>query len=153
MLYMKTKRLLILLLFLIVNYMQLSSQNIESNNLRDSLFEFLISQGDFDKDMKTKETILIINDIATLKPFEKQSNGVFKFGTLTSHSYFHILLRDNGENVIINMKQPLENIMPLILNYFQRNSLISKKEVLCYLKKIMELYLKNQNSTPWKLDE
>jgi hypothetical protein len=150
---MKTRRPLILLLILIANYMQLSSQNIESNNLRDSLFEFLISQGDFDKDMKSKEAILIINDIATLKPFEKQSNGIFKFGTLTSHSYFHILLCNDGDYLIINMKQPFENIIPKLLDYFQKNPLLSKKEVLCYMKRATELYLKNQDSIPWKLDE
>ncbi len=150
---MKTRHLLLLLLFLMTNYMQLFSQNIKANNLRDSLFEFLISQGEFDKDMQTKETILIINDIVTLIPIEKQSNGIFKFGTLTSHSYFHIILSSNGDYVIINMRQPFENIILSILDYFQRNQQYSKKEVLCYMEKITELYLKNQNSIPWKIEE
>ena len=149
---MKTRKLLLALFLILVNYVQLLSQNVKSENLRDTLFEFLISKGDFDKGMETESVILIINDISTLKKFENQDIGVFKFGTLTSHSYFHLLLKDKNNNIIVDMKQPYENIVILLLEYFQRNQFYSKEEILIYIKKVTELYMKNQNVVPWEAD-
>ena len=81
--------------------MQLSSQNITHDNLRDTLLNFLVSKGDFDKEMKTEGTLLIINEISTLKKHKNQEVGVFKFGTLTSHSYFHVLLKDKSNYIFV----------------------------------------------------
>lgn len=148
---MKTKRFLSTLFFIIVSYMQLLSQNIESDKLRDTLFEFLISKGDYDKDMKTEGVLLIINDISSLEKFDKQDIGIFKFGTLTSHSYFHIFFKDKEGYTIVNMKQPYENIVPLFLEYFQRNQNYTKEEVLHYIKDVTELYRKNQGIVPWEI--
>ncbi len=150
---MRKRRLLLIFLFIIVNYMQLLAQNVKSNNLRDTLFEFLISKNDFNKDMQTKGTILIINDILTLKKYDDQEVGVFKFGTLTSHSYFHLLLKDKNNYTIVNMKQPYENIVLLLLDYFENNPFYSKEEMLLYIKRATELYIKNKKVVPWKIDD
>jgi hypothetical protein len=133
--------------------MQLSSQNITSDNLKDTLLDFLISKGDFDKDMKTEGTLLIINDISTLKKYENQEVGVFKFGTLTSHSCYHLFLKDKDDCTIVDMKQPYENIVSLLLEYFQGNPFYSKEDILVYIKRVTELYIKNQDAVPWKLDD
>jgi hypothetical protein len=71
------------------------------------------------------KTLLIINDIVTLRKIENQEFGIYKFGTLTSESYFHILLKDKDYCTIVDMKQPYENIIPTIIKYFQRNSFYS----------------------------
>ena len=88
----------------------------------------------------------------TLKKYENQDVGIFKFGTLTSHSYYHLLLKGKNNYTVVNMKQPFENIVLLLLKYFQRNQFYSKEEVLVYIKKTTELYMKNQDVVPWKLD-
>ncbi|NLD49333.1 MAG: hypothetical protein GX660_19410 [Clostridiaceae bacterium] len=150
---MKTKRFLTILFFIIVGHMQLLSQNITADNLRCTLFDFLISKGDYDKDMKTEGVLLIINEISSLEKFDKQEIGIFKFGTLTSHSCFHIFFKDKEGFTIIDMRQPYENIVPLFLEYFQRNQNYTKEEVLNYIKDITELYKINQGVVPWKLDE
>lgn len=150
---MKTKRSLIVFVLIIVGYMQLLSQNTNSDNLRCMLFEFLISKGDFNKDMKTGGVLLIINDISSLEKFNEQEIGIFKFGTLTSHSCFHVFFKDHEGFTIIDMKQPYESIVPFFLNYFQRNQEYTKEEVLNYFKNATELYRKNQGVVPWKLDE
>ena len=149
---MKTKRFLTVLFFLIISYIQLLSQNIETDNLRDTLFEFLISKGDYYKDMKTEGALLIINDISSLEKFDKQDFGIFKFGTLASHSYFHLFLKNKNDYIIVDMKQPYENIVPLILEYFQKNKNYSKEEVLHYIKDATELYRINQGIVPWEVD-
>lgn len=150
---MKTKRFLTVFVFIIVGFMQLLSQNINSDNLRCTLFEFLISKGDYDKDMKTEGVLLIINDISSLEKFNKQEIGIFKVGTLTSHSCFHVFFKDKEGFTIIDMKQPYENIVQFFLDYFQRNQEYTKEEVLSYIKDATELYTKNQGVVPWKLDE
>ncbi len=133
--------------------MQLLSQDIKPENLRDTLFKALVSTGDFEEGMMTQETILIINDIVTLKHINEQEYGVFMFGTLTSHSYFHILLRDKDAYVIIDMKQSYEKVILKILDYFRQNNLYSKEEILLYFTKVTELYKKNQENIPWELTE
>jgi len=150
---MKAKRFLTVLFFIIISYMQLQSQNITDDNLRDTLLDFLISKGDYDKDMKTEGVLLIINDISSLEKFDKQEMGIFKFGTLTSHSYFHVFFKDKEGFTIVDMKQPYENIVPLFLKYFQRNQDYTKEEVLNYLKDATELYRKNECVVSWKLDD
>lgn len=101
---MRTMRLLLILIFIVFNYMQLSSQNITSDNLRDTLLNFLISKGDFDKDVKKEGILLIINEITTQEKYTNQEVGVFKFGTLTSHSYYHVLLKDKSNYTLVDMK-------------------------------------------------
>ena len=64
---MRARRLLLVFFLMTVNYLQLFSQNIGSDNLRDTLLDFLISKSDFEKDMKTEGTLLIINDISDAK--------------------------------------------------------------------------------------
>lgn len=150
---MKTRQYIILLICLISSGMQLLSQDIKPENLRDTLFKALVSTGDFEEGMMTQETILIINDIVTLKHINEQEYGVFMFGTLTSHSYFHILLRDKDAYVIIDMKQSYEKVILKILDYFRQNNLYSKEEILLYFTKVTELYKKNQENIPWELTE
>ncbi|MCK9447341.1 MAG: hypothetical protein M0Q41_00025 [Bacteroidales bacterium] len=150
---MKTRHYIILLICLISSGMQLLSQDIKPENLRDTLFKALVSTGDFEEGMMTQETILIINDIVTLKHINEQEYGVFMFGTLTSHSYFHILLRDKDAYVIIDMKQSYEKVILKILDYFRQNNLYSKEEILLYFTKVTELYKKNQENIPWELTE
>lgn len=133
--------------------MQLLSQNIKSDNLRCTLFEFLISKGDYDKDMKTEGVLLLINEISSLEKFEKQEIGVFKFGTLTTHSYYHVFFKEKEDYTIVDMKQPYENIVLLFLEYFQRNQDYSKEDVLLYMKAVTELYRKNQGVVPWEVDD
>ena len=150
---MRTKRLLLVVFLILISYTQLLSQNIKSDNLRDTLFVFLISQGDYNKEMKTEGVLLIINDISSLEKFDKQEIGIFKFGTLTSHSYFHVFFKDKKGYTIVDMRQPYENLVPLFLEYFKRNQNYTKEEVLHYINDATELYKKNQNVVPWKIDK
>lgn len=147
------KILMFIPLVAIVCSMHLSAQNYTNDSLRIKLFDFLISKKDFVGDSKTTKTLLIINDIVTLKTIEQQKNGVFKFGTLTSHSYFHILLKYGNKYDIVDMKQPYEKIIPTIIFFFKKNNLYSKSDVLKYLIKLTDLYLANQNAIHWRINE
>ncbi|MDD2799024.1 MAG: hypothetical protein PHV20_10560 [Bacteroidales bacterium] len=150
---MKTMRLHFVLLMIVVNCVQLIAKNIQPVNLTDSLIEFLITKDDFDESMKAEGTMLIVNDVLTLKQYKNQEAGIFKFGTLTSHSYFHLLLKEKDNETLVDMKQPYENIVFLLLEYFQRNEIYSKDKILLYIKKVTELYNKNRSNNPWKVDK
>jgi hypothetical protein len=147
------KKIISILLFIVlINHLPLIAQTHISDSLRYELLDFLITKNDFVGDTKTTETLLIINDLTSLKPLKNQKCGVFKFGTLTSHSYFHILLKQGDGYIIVDMKQPFEKIIPVILTHFKLNSCYSKADVVEYLKKITDLYLKNQDVVPWETD-
>jgi hypothetical protein len=143
---------IILILFVCFSLLS-NAQEIKSKGLRDTLFDFLIKKGDFAENIKTDSIILIINDVSTLNSYESQKVGIFKFGTLTTHSYFHLLIKDKGNFTIIDMRQPYENVVLLLLEHFDRNTNYSKVEVLGYLKNVTELYERNHNAVPWKLDD
>lgn len=123
----------------------------QPDTLKTSLIKFLIEKKDLISDYKSFNTnVLIVNDILTLEKPEKEDYGIFKFGTLSSHSYFHILLKDKNKYKILDMRQPLENVVLQVVSYFKEEEFYDRDLVLAYLDKVIELYKRNMQAVPWK---
>jgi hypothetical protein len=142
------KALLILVFLLFYSYSHAQSDSL----LRIRLIDFLISTGDLLEDSEPTNTMLIINNIVTYTELKNQSYGIFKFGTLTTHSYFHILLKDESDYKIIDMRQPIEDVFQAILKCMANKTIYTKSDIVAYLNAIISLYKSNDNSIPWKVE-
>ena len=141
---------ILLFIFILLGYSYSYAQQIDS--LRIRLYDFLISKGDLDEFSKKKNTLLIINDLVTHEEFKDQEYGIFKFGTLTSESYTHILLVDKEKHIIVDMHQPFDIIIHTVLGYFKNHSDYTRSDVINYLDSIINLHKKNSDSIPWKIE-
>ena len=84
---------------------------------------------------------------------KKKQYGIFKFGTLSSHSFFHMLLKNKQTYIIIDMRLPLEDNLLQIVNYFKEVKVYNSDTILNYFTKIIELNKRNSEIFPWKNDE
>ena len=140
------KTLTTLLLFFSIN----GCINAQPDSLTVKLYDFLISTKDLSEWSKSQNTMLFIIDLVTYKDFENQEYGIFRFSTLTTHTYKHILLVSNGQYSIVNMREPLEKSFRLILEYLKINKNYSKEDIVKYLEKVLDLYKSNSEAIPWR---
>lgn len=146
------KRLLLLLLLFIMTSTPSWGQNGEECDVRDTLINFLILTKDLSDRVNKQNVFLFVNEIRTHKQYKNQNVGIFKFGTLRTHSYFHLLLKSSSENIVlVDMTQPYENVMLVLLEYFKVNRFYSKDEILDCIKRTTDLYVRNQKAIPWTL--
>lgn len=123
----------------------------QTDSLKTTLIKFLIEKRDLTGDLDSyNRNILIINDILTLEPYDKKETGIYKFGTLASHSYFHLLLKYERNYKILDMQQPIENTFSQIILYFNKNKNYSRDASLAYLEKVIKVYKRNADIVPWK---
>jgi hypothetical protein len=121
----------------------------QTDNLTIKLYDFLKSKNEMSANVKAGQTILIINDLVTCQEFKDQEYGIFKFCTLSSHTYTHILLVNKGQYSIVDMYQPPDIILESILNYLKTNKNFTKEVSIKYLEAIIKLYKSNTKEIPW----
>ena len=125
--------------------------NAQSDSLTIKLYDFLISTKDLSEWSKSKNTILIINDLVTYKKFKNQEYGIFKFCTLTTHTYTHILLVSKGKYTIVNMREPLEKSLQSVLEFLKINKNYPKEDTITYMEGVLKIYKSNNEIIPWTL--
>ncbi|MDR2036493.1 MAG: hypothetical protein LBQ60_01070 [Bacteroidales bacterium] len=119
------------------------------DSLTIKLYDFLKSKKEMSENVKVGQTILIINELVSYQEFKNQEYGIFRFGTLSSHTYIHILLVDKEKYLIVDMYQPLDIILEPILNYLKTNTKITKKNSIQYLEAVLKLYKLNTEEISW----
>jgi hypothetical protein len=122
--------------------------NAQSDSLTVKLYDFFKSKNEMSENVKPRQTFLIINDLVTFKEFKSQEYGIFKFCTLTTHTFTHILLVNN---TIVDMYQPLEKSLYSVLEYLKMNKNFSKEDIFRYIEGVLDLYRSNTESIPWSL--
>jgi len=126
--------------------------NAQSDSLTIKLYDFLISTNDLTEWSKSQNTMLIINDLITYKEFKNQEYGIFKFCTLTTHTYTHILLVSRkGKYTIVNMYEPLEKSLHSVIEFLKMNKNFSKEDTIKYIEGVLDLHKSNKETIPWSL--
>ncbi|HLN54276.1 MAG TPA: hypothetical protein VK212_11260 [Lentimicrobium sp.] len=146
------KIITVIQLILLIFPIKCISQNIDSTEMRINLLNFLISKGDYDSSMINSGTYLIIKDLKTLEDYQKQEFGIFSFGTLTSHSYRHLLLKDQNKIFLVNMRLPIEDVLKKLLQFFRENQYYLKEDILDYIEKVINLHQFNEKTQAWQLE-
>lgn len=125
----------------------------QTDSVKMNLIKFLINKKDLVDDFNSfNKNVLIVNDIVSFEKYEKKQYGIFKFGTLSSHSFFHMLLKNKQSYTIIDMRLPLEDNLLQIVNYFKEVKVYNSDTILNYFTKIIELNKRNSEIVPWKND-
>lgn len=126
----------------------------QTDSVKMNLIKFLINKKDLVGDFNSfNKNVLIVNDIVSFEKYEKKQYGIFKFGTLSSHSFFHMLLKSKQSYTIIDMRLPLEDNLLQVVNYFKEVKVYNSDTILNYFAKIIELNKRNSEIVPWKNDE
>ena len=119
------------------------------DSLKQVLIDFLLSINDVSED--AKNTMLIVNDLVTYKEFKNQDYGIFRFCTLSTHVFTHILLVSKGKYIIVNMYEPLEKSLYSVLEYLKLDKNYSKEDTVKYVEGVLKLHKINSEVIPWKI--
>jgi hypothetical protein len=126
----------------------------QTDSVKMNLIKFLINKKDLVCDFNSfNKNVLIVNDIVSFEKYGKKQYGIFKFGTLSSHSFFHMLLKNKQSYTIIDMRLSLEDNLLQVVNYFKEVKVYNSDTILNYFTKIIELNKRNSEIVPWKNDE
>jgi len=125
--------------------------NAQSDSLTIKLYDFFKSKNEMSKSVEPGQTILIINDLVTYKEFKNQEYGIFRFCTLTTHMYTHILLVSKGKYTIVDMYEPLEKSLLSVLEFLKANKYFTKENTIKYIEGVLDLHKSNMEAIPWTL--
>ena len=143
-----------LILFFISIVLYMNGLFAQTDSVKVILIKFLINKKDLVGDINSfNKNILIVNDIVSFEKYENNQYGIFKFGTISSHSFFHMLLKNKQSYTIIDMRLPLEDNLLQVVNYFKKVKVYNSDIILNYFTKIIELSKRNSKIVPWKNDE
>ena len=143
-----------LLLFPFMVFLYVNGLFAQTDSVKMILIKFLVNKKDLVGDINSfNKNVLIVSDIVSFEKYEKKQYGIFKFGTLSSHSFFHLLLKNKLTYTIIDMRLPLEDILFQVVNYFKEVKVYDSDMILNYFAKIIELKKRNSEIVPWKNDE
>ena len=103
--------------------------------------------------LKILNSLIIVGLDNTKMQFSNKP-GIYKFGTFTSHSSFHLLIIDEETSNIVNMKESLDVIMSAIIDYYDKHQ---SKYTICDLSLSMKnailLHRANMDAIPWKIEK
>ncbi len=146
------KLLLILLGVLSLNNISLNAQTINSEDICNKLYNFLITKEDLIEDSLLGKPDFYIYELKSNLEYKNQITGIFRFKTLASHSSYHIFLKNENNINIVDCSQSFDKMMVQVLKYFKGNNDFSKDDILIYLEKLIEIYESNENAYIW-IDE
>ena len=141
-------RTFFLCILVLLGYSYSSAQ--PSDSLRVKSYDFLISMGELQEFSKTENTLLIINDLVTYEEFKNQEYGIFRLCTFASESYIHILLVDANRYIFVDMRQPFDATIHIILEYLKNYPNYTQLDIINYLDAVVNLYQRNKDAIPWK---
>ena len=78
--------------------------------------------------------------------------GTVQWNNAVSHSYFHLLLKEKSEYITVDMHQPLEITMQIVLKYMKDKSIFTKNDVITYLNALILLHQTNTDAISWKTE-
>jgi hypothetical protein len=143
------------------------AQNVTYDSLRTAIVKFLSETEDCFTDMGDNN-ILGIGDyvskyqigderdlgISGYKKGVKFKTGMYSFYPSSSYcddtTYIHLVLIDKDGFQIINMRQPIEVNLKMVIDFLQNNHSFTKKESLLHLQRFVEIY--GINRSPWSIE-
>ena len=144
-----------LLLVLYLNF-PIALTNAQTDSLRLQLIEFLKVTNDIPNNIESSKILnsLIINGLDNPQLEFSNKPGIYKFGTLTTHSSFHLLILDEGTSNIVNMKESLDSIILAIIDYYNKHQSKYTINDLCLsMTNTISLYRINMDAVPWKIEK
>ena len=137
------KRLIIILVGIFLITLQSKSTNIPLDSIKASMLIFL----------KSIEPIYTVEEgfpnfpITDLKRgrIKEGKEGLFVFGSLTSGARLHYLLVGKNDFQFLNMKEPIDINVSKLLDFLEHNR-YSKKEMLFYLRDLIDTYKWNEET-------
>lgn len=142
-----------IVLFLVTWIALINFTYSQTDCLKYDLVRFLKETKDLPTSIDSSEisnSILILN---VNNPQIKFANkpGIYKFGSLSTHSYFHLLVAGEDDYEIINMNKSLDKVILEVLEFYNKcDSNNSVEDLSLSLKNIIALYNQNLNAIPWE---
>ena len=137
------KRLIIVVLILFISAKG-KSTTIPLDSIKTSVISFLKEVEKVDHSIESLGFLLV--DTKTKKPIEEGKDGIYFFNMLGTRSYTHFLLVDKDSFRIINMKDPLDQNILKLIDFFEKNNRYKPKDVLFYIKDIVNRYQRDKES-------
>jgi len=116
------------------------------DSIKTKVMYFLIENEDYYyyEDISEFPNVLIKN-IKTWNPIAENPLGIFSFREFSEYAHIHILLVDEKEYKLLNMRDSLEENLLTIIDFLRRNE-YSKEETLFYVERILKLQIFNRRA-------
>lgn len=79
------------------------------------------------------------------KDISECNEGIFIIIVLSSSSASHFLLLDTNSFQIVNMRNPFEKNVDIVLQFFEKNQQYTKEDIIFYLKEMIRIDKLNKN--------
>lgn len=132
--------------FLIVFLYSFRASAEERNNdcIHIKITKFLKDVEGWPWDVDSLASSLII-DKRIDKNILECEDGVFSIITISTSTYTHFIVIDRDSSFIINMRDPIEKNIGLLLEYFKSNRKYTRDDIIFYISDMVKTDKKNQN--------
>lgn len=126
------------------------AQKVDAEILIDSVkaevTSFFIKETLLDKQkVKDNLTYVFVTEIKQKRTIGYDLNGIYRIGVYQSHSPEHILIKQNTEFRIFNLKE-VDTVLREVIDYSKKGN-ITTDWMLFYIKAIIEIYDENFKNT------
>lgn len=121
-----------------------SAEEKKFNCIQIKLTKFLKDVEEWPWDVDSLASSLII-DKRIDKNILECEDGVFSIITISTSTYTHYIVIDRDSSFIINMRNPIEKNIELLLDYFKNNQKYTREDVIFYISDMITTNNKNHN--------
>lgn len=116
------------------------------NNIKSAIAKFFIKQNILMPNQIGSLNSIYVTEIKEEKTLGYNITGIYRIGVFQSHSEEHVLIKENSQVIIFDIKQ-IDETLKEVINYSTRNK-IGVDTILFYIKAITEMYDMNYKFIP-----
>ena len=116
------------------------------NNIKSAVTKFFIKQSILKTNQIGSLNSIYVTEIKEEKALGYNITGIYRIGVFQSHSEEHVLIKENSQFKIFDIKQ-IDETLKEVINYSIRNK-ISADTMFSYIKSIIEMYDMNYKFIP-----